>query len=721
MTRISTRKWSYPFGCTVLCLTIVVATVKGADVAAVQDLPQLAEAGQFDQVLTSLKSASHRTDDPQVRALIDDLRRYRRHRGGQADLRHEACEQALEDMAKSADEGNLNKALIHAVEAHSLATDPPAVLADETVLALVGRAVESARAAEQAGDWVQALSLYRGLDLLYEDHQVYHDDVKRAARHTRVLQLYAPDRLQQLYLDHAKRLNKGDDPDPITFDDESWQQRFQGVKLTMLWETLVRADRRHVSNTGYRALLRGAIEAVLILVDTDGLADTFASLDDPIKRNAFRNELIAIRNNLDTNNRRMRPSEANNIVRRIVKANNRTLALPERVLVFEMTEGVVGTLDDFSAVIWPHDVDAFSRNTQGKFTGVGISIERRKGQLIVVSPLLDTPAFHAGIKAGDVIATVDGRDTSTWTLDRAVSEITGPEGTEVALGIERGGDPDLLVFPIKRAEIVIESIRGWQHDPGDQTKWDYFIDPDLGIGYVRLSQFLPQTADDLDQAINQMQDHRGLNALILDLRFNPGGLLSAAIEVADHFLTDGSIVSTVDAQGKQTSNADAHKHRTHPYFPVVVLINQGAASASEIVAGALQAHGRALIVGTRSFGKGSVQDLYPLDDAKAYLKLTTQYYMLPNGRIIHRNPDSLQWGVEPDLDIDVTNQLVADALEFRQQVDVIRDVDEPADPDAPKPHAADILKEGLDPQLDVALLVLKTRLVAHHIALAQNK
>lgn len=701
-------------------------------------LPHLAESGRFTELLTRLKTDYPGTDAQGVRSLISDLERYQANEAERRAARQAAYDEALATLTRELEAGRVEDALVAAIDAHTLAEDPPALLERPEVKTLIGRAEELAENAVATNDWVEALSVYRLLDLLFDDYATYREQTKQAGRHLRVLQLYAPEELEKLYRARLERREKAeaeakaqqqaageaveaeeeDDAEtdplaPLNVDHESWQTRLKGVEPAMLRQTLHQAAREHINSNGYTPLMQGAVESLLVLVRTDALAQTFPSFQNQAAMQEFRNYLERTAASLKAPDQNLGFYEASTIIDKIMLMNDRTLELPEQVLVYEMTEGATQTLDEFSAVIWPQEKETFSRSTQGRFYGIGIQISRRDGRLVVVSPLANTPAQSAGIEAGDIIAQVDGRDTSTWGLDKAVREITGPEGTVVTLGIERTGKPDLIEYRIARAEIVIESIRGWQHTQGGA--WDYFIDPDNRIGYVRLSQFIPQTADDLDAAVQQMQASGPLNGLILDLRFNPGGLLSSAIDIVDRFIAEGPIVFTVDATGTRTNESRAQRHRTYEPFPVAVLINQGAASASEIVSGALQDYGRATIIGTRTFGKGSVQDLFPLDHGKAYLKLTTQYYMLPLGRIIHRKPEAKAWGVEPDLVVEMTNQQVADSLEVRQEADVLRDGE--ADPDAAQ--AADILTQGLDPQLEAALLVLKTRLVAQHIAMAQ--
>ena len=732
-------------------------------------LNALAIAGDFDKLLLQLQA--HGDGVAPVESLIEDLERFQKHNADRRATREDDYRRALEDASEKLEAGQVERALRHAIDAHSLSLDPQATLATDLVARVTEAAETRAADAEANEDWLEALGLYRLLDILHESNPQHRKDVERTAAHVRVLQVYAPDRLDALARSQAER--RGDDRfrDQLAdVDHEPWQQRLRGVELPMLRDALARAARRHVNDRGFATLMRGAVQGLLVLIDTPAVYDGFDRLADAELRDDFRQYLNRVAASLDAPDKKLNFLEAATLIDRVVARNEMTVRLPEAVLVFEMAEGAVGTLDDFSSVIWPHDLEQFSRSTQGKFTGVGIQITRRDGQLVVVTPLEGTPAQQAGIKAGDVIIAVDGVRTASWTLDRAVREITGPEGTDVTLTVERVGNNEPIDLEIQRAEIVIESIRGWQHTDTAKGGWNYLVDEADRIAYVRLSQFIPQTADALDDAIAQVRETGPIRGLVLDLRHNPGGLLSSAIDVADRFLRKGAIVATVDGDGRKNNQTSANRFGTYENFPVAILINRGSASASEIVAGALQDHDRATVIGTRSFGKGSVQDLFRLADGRSYLKLTTQYYQLPDGRIIHRKDDATAWGIDPELEIDMTDQQVADLLEFRQLLDVLREPDEPVMADAAKPWAGEafrvkngevehadadrdgaaqgsdaddeapdpaepddaktlveilppsasqILELGLDPQLEAALLVLKTRLAADRLAMAR--
>jgi carboxyl-terminal processing protease len=257
-------------------------------------------------------------------------------------------------------------------------------------------------------------------------------------------------------------------------------------------------------------------------------------------------------------------------------------------------------------------------------------------------------------------------------------------------------------YTIRREQINVASVKGWMHLPGGG--WEYFVDPQQKIGYVRLTNFTKKTDEELSKALSDMRT-RGAKAMILDLRHNPGGLLTAATEVSDKFLKGGNIVSTrADRPMPEQPPIDARANPDDVDFPLVVLVNQYSASASEIVSGALQDQHRALVVGERTFGKGSVQMLFPLSNRQAALKLTTSHYYLPSGRCIHREENSSTWGVDPDLTVEMTPKQMRDAIEARQDLDVLRD----------KQATATESKKDLlacDPQLSAALLLLRLQLV----------
>lgn len=714
----------------------VSALVDPAADLAEDDLLGLATRGRFDTLLKTLRNDPHST--AAAGPLISDLERYQTNAQRRATRRATEYAASLERLQREVAAGHLDKALKAAIEAHSIAPQPEVLLERPDVAAMIADARDGALAAEAKADWVEAGILFGRLNLLFESTGKHRDDVKRVNDHLRVLALYAPEAFRELQRARAERA--GDAKDALGKnppDIESWESRLRGINRDMLHQAVRTAAEQHIDHRGYGALLAGSLRPLVTLINTPALAQTFPGLADAHKLDAFRRALAQAQADFDAPQRNFTEFRSLARLDGILAANRRTVNLPESVMAFEMTEGALGTLDEFSSMYWPEDVDYLARSTQGAFSGVGIQISRKNEQLTVISPLNGTPAQKAGIRAGDVIATVNGADTASWSLNKAVREITGPRGTSVELGISRVGQEAPVSYDIRRERIEIESIKGWRHDAAGG--WDHWLDRSAGIGYIRLTQFIPQSLDKLDAAVAALRSDAPLHGLILDLRHNPGGLLTSAIQIVDRFVDQGPLLYTVNGDRDVQNAWNARSNSTYPGdLKLVVLINRGSASASEIVSGALQDRGRALIVGDRSYGKGSVQDVKWFPSARQIeygLKVTTQYYQLPGGRIIHRTPDATQWGVDPDLAVDVTDQTVAWGLELRQEIDVLREEGkdtftaaktrpwvrlagvQPVDADAPDaeetvevpvPDANALLDLGLDPQLEAALLVLKT-------------
>ncbi|XAL99921.1 S41 family peptidase [Phycisphaeraceae bacterium D3-23] len=700
-----------------LAASPTLAQVTGDQVAG------LAEEGRFDDLLDAL---DQQPADGPAAGLVADLELYRDHLAARTTARREAFDLALEEAQQRIDEDKLEDAMVKLIEAHDLADDPDAFLELERVVSLTQAVKERAEAAAEGDVWVDALGLYRLLDLLYEDSRLFHDEFLDAASHVRILQLYNPLHLRDLYEERAERLGIEDDAaaevedEPVDEEDlEDWNIKLAGVTRQQMFQALSQATGRHIDQGGYAELMVGALNGLRTLLETQGLEEPFPGMGNEQRVRALLAEIDDKLEDLARPGRRLTRGTSTEMIEAILNANTRTVRLPEEVVVYELTTGATGELDPFSTVIWPEDLRQFSRSISGDFVGVGVQIQRLDGKLVVVTPLEGTPGMEAGIKANDIIIRVNGRSTSTWSIDKAVREITGPEGTRVTLTIARPGVEDPIDMTIVRKKIILESIKGWAHR--EEGGWDYWVDEEAGLGYIRMTQFLRQTADDMDAAIEQMQREGEINGIILDLRFNPGGLLSTAVEVVDRFVPAGRIVSTVDADGRQTNSQNARRRTTYSGdFPVVVLINRGSASASEIVSGALQDYERAFIIGENSYGKGSVQDIFPLGRGDALFKCTTQYYQLPQGRIIHRTPESEVWGIQPDLAVRMTTTEIADWLEARRDADVIV-ATEDVDPDNPRVEPDDILADGMDTQLEAAILYLKAqRLSTSEDAFAQR-
>ncbi|HEY32384.1 MAG TPA: S41 family peptidase [Dehalococcoidia bacterium] len=304
--------------------------------------------------------------------------------------------------------------------------------------------------------------------------------------------------------------------------------------------------------------------------------------------------------------------------------------LDTETLIRGAVKGMVDALDDpHSAYMDPDDYERFTSDLSGEFEGIGAHVEERDGQIIVIAPIPGTPADEAGIKPGDVIVGVDGESIVGWSIQDAVSAIRGPRGTPVTLLILREGDSELLEIEIIRAEIEVPSI--------------YF--EMLGdIAHIKIAQFTERTSEELSTALNEVASQEA-TGIIIDLRNNPGGLLSTVVDVASRFLNEGIVISVVDNEGNKTDYPVEDADQIIE-LPVVVLVNEFSASGSEVLAGALQDYDRAVVAGNTTFGKGSVNILYELsDDSGIYITVARWY--TPGGHLIEGE------GIEPDFELDL--------------------------------------------------------------------
>ncbi|MBP9699029.1 MAG: S41 family peptidase [Elusimicrobia bacterium] len=312
-------------------------------------------------------------------------------------------------------------------------------------------------------------------------------------------------------------------------------------------------------------------------------------------------------------------------------------------LVYGAAAGMARTLDPFSQFMEPEDHKEMKTETQGQFGGLGIRIGLRDGWLTVITPMPETPAYRLGILPGDKIVKIEGEITQGLGVEDAVQKLRGKPGTKVTISIVREGDKDPRDFTITREIIKIQSVRSTLLDGK--------------IGYVKLNEFIETSEGDMRKALKGLEQ-QGMVSLILDLRNDPGGLLSSAVEVSKLFLGDSKIITYT--QGRSQPRQDFFADGKAPYssIPMAVLVNGGSASGSEIVTGALQDHKRAVIIGSETFGKGSVQSVIPLDDGSA-LRLTVAKYYTPSGRSIHRDEKTKKGGITPDIVIDVSKETEA--------------------------------------------------------------
>jgi len=333
----------------------------------------------------------------------------------------------------------------------------------------------------------------------------------------------------------------------------------------------------------------------------------------------------------------------------------------KRKLAEDMINGGLERLDPHSSYINPREYKQFNKQSKGKFGGIGVQVgydRQNRGQLTVISPMPGTPACEAGILAGDMIIKIDGKTTENMRLSEAVDLIQGDPGQKITLTVLHEGQRESRDVDIVRDEIHVQSVLGDKRQEKNLKEWEFLYDKETKIGYIRLTSFSETATTEMKTALEALEKE-GAKGLILDLRNNPGGLLRAAVEISNLFMKEGRIVSTKGRNEKEEIY-DARPDLALPYFcdkfPVAILVNKFSASASEIVSAALQDNNRATIIGERSYGKGSVQNIILMEKETSALKLTTASYWRPSGKNIHRFPDSKEtdeWGVKPNKDFDV--------------------------------------------------------------------
>jgi carboxyl-terminal processing protease len=587
-------------------------------------------------------------------------------------------------------------ALLHGRLAAEIAEDKTTIRDTDWYGELIAAAKRHGAESVDADEWYDALSAYAALKELEPANETYREGEKQARRHVRILRLYGVED------------DEGDDDADGDEDGESdedaaaaekrkdeWKKYVDGVDAKMV-RTAIGELSKYVSAVDYRELALGALESVKTLARTPQIRETFPGLKDDAKRQAF---IAAIEKEQENIKRKDRIDhvDLHMALNQVTYSSQETVQLPLEVLVVEFADGFLDELDQFSAMIWPSDVIDFNKSTMNRFTGIGVQITKEpKKPLKVVTPLLGTPAFKAGIKAGDLILKVDGMATKSYTVDKLVDRIMGPENTTVVLTIKRRGLAEPFDVPVVRKEVKPRTVKGWRRK--ENGEWRYIL-PDGKIGYIRVTQFAGETHEHVVAALRDLKAS-GVHSVILDLRANPGGLLRSATSVANEFLDSGRIVFT---KGRQVHRREIEANSDGEFLngDMVCLVDQHSASAAEILSGALKDWGRATIIGQRSYGKGSVQNVIPVRRDRAYLKLTTNYYYLPRGRLLHRKPGAESWGVDPDITVGMTPKQMRRWMLIQRKTDLLQEFD-------PKLLSADLgrLYEA-DIQLNAAVLLLK--------------
>jgi carboxyl-terminal processing protease len=374
-------------------------------------------------------------------------------------------------------------------------------------------------------------------------------------------------------------------------------------------------------------------------------------------------------------------------------------------------KGMVEALNDPYTIYVPaSDQQNFTKDLTGEYVGIGAQVNTQDGWLTIVSPLEDSPAFRAGLMADDRVAEIDGKTTQNLPIDECIKLLLGEPGTKVTLTVDRKGQK--IPIEIERERIKTRSVKGFHRSATDPQGWDYVIDPARSIAYVRLTQFTPNCSDEVLDALKAAGADKGqLKGLVLDLRFNPGGLLNEAEQIADYFLESGIIVSTRGRAHEEVVRR-AQKEGTLPNFPIAILLNGNSASASEVLSGALVENNRAIVVGQRSFGKGTVQSVIELPSGKgSELKMTEQGYFLPSGRSLTRKDDSPTWGVDPTdgFYVPMTDEQLIAMLEVRRKQEVLHAKGEAAPAEEKWNDPEWVLADLKDPQLAAAVRAVQLK------------
>ena len=687
-----------------------------------------ASNGNWDAVNSLLKEVPRGEEETLV-VFREQLSDFISHRDEQIEDTIASREEALQEMNAHVAEGNIVKAMQSAVKAQTLSDNFDDIMLQEDVQKVLLRAQEEIEIQLEEGNLLTAQTMLFYLRTFYEDtsrrdlHDVWSDKLEQVNLQVSLLRQYAPRHLHSLFVERAIVL--GDD-EPEEFNpqaSDNWIERVDGIDKNMVVRAIDLATGEHMNDVSWTELISGGLEALRTLQTVPAISETFTNITNE-EANAVWHAAVSEEISSSSEYLKHIPGKRVliQILNRLLDVNQASVKLPEGVILREFGDGAMSKLDRYSGIIWPDEYRRFEQQTKGRFVGVGIVIkENNKGEITISNPIEGAPAYYGGVQPEDVLVSVNGKSANGWTLNDAVDRITGPKGTAVTLTLRREGIDKPFDLTLTRDTIRLHSVQGWWKeglDEDGQPEWDWFVDGDNKIGYIKLTSFSEESYTDILAAINEMQKIAPPNGLILDLRYNPGGLLPSARKIANLFVSSGTIVSGETATGEELFRMRALPNRAYlSELPVVILINQGSASASEIVSGCVQAHDAGIIVGQRSWGKGSVQTVHQVS-REANVKLTTQYYRLPSpdggktpGRLVHKRRGSTDWGVVPDVEVRMSPDQITKSTELRQKADMILIGSEEDRPDINQ-----LITEGLDPQLETALLILRANALSRMTA-----
>ena len=577
-----------------------------------------------------------------------------------------------------------------------------ALLNDPYVKQNVRQAKLLAAEYESQGRWFDAYAIcYDKLALMYED------DGKYSA--------------------YAKLLQEKADIATFLQDSpcETCRERYDGIDKQMFINAVDFLDSSYVNIIDYRSMAIKGINRCKLL--TEVISNPYIEMKNKIRDTRSQAYMAVLTGMLDEVNESQVSISKDRLVgvfERVLAMNESQLGgmgLPPALLVVQFAKGALSSLDPYTVIYWPSQAKKLEKALTNQFTGIGIRFSKEDESPKVLSVLPDTPAYHSGLEAGDVIVAVDGVGMDRMSPNCVAQSIAGPEGTKVTLTVRHEGEDKTRDITLHRTSIVVPSIRGWQRSETGQ--WRYMIDAFNKIGYIRISCFDSRTVDDFERALIQLEK-QGLKGLILDLRSNPGGLLTGAIEIADMFIKEG-LIARIQPRCGMPTYVSANREKTHPDYPLVVLIDRYTASSAEILSGVLQEpkHNRATIIGERSYGKSSVQSIVSHIGGGAKLKYTTAYYYLPSGqKIKNRHTDtklsSKDWGVLPDVNVKLRSDELRNMAKMQRADELTVKGGFNNGSNVQRFSSRETI--DADPQLATGILVLKSKMIEPGRRLALN-
>jgi carboxyl-terminal processing protease len=578
-----------------------------------------------------------------------------------------------------------------------------ALLKDPFLIQTIQKAKAKAAEFEAQGRWLDTYTIcYSKLRQIYEENKAHSD--------------YAEQLLEKANIEASLKNS------PC----ETCEERYTGIEKQMFIKTVDFLDYSYVNIVNYQGMAISAINHCKLLAEVMSKLDVHSRYKITNAQYVTWSRVLgALLNEINQSQEDIVKDGFVNIFEQVLALNESSytrIGLPPALLISKFAEGALSSLDPYTVIYWPSQTQDFEKAVTNQFSGIGIKFSKEEGMTKIVAVLPDTPAHKSGLRIGDIITSIDGIETKDISSDCVAKRITGPEDTKVTVTITRSDENQSFDVTLDRTRIIIPSVHGWQRT--EKGEWLYMIDSPNKIGYVRISSFNSKTTDDFEKVLCQLEEN-GLKGLILDLRSNPGGLLSAAVEIADKFIQEGLIVRTEPRYGMSTY-ISAHQDGTHADYPIVILINPLTASSSEILAGVLQdqKYNRAILVGQRSYGKGSVQSITNYCGNGAQLKYTAAYYHLPSGQRVESRDlvgksSGKNWGISPNVNVELRSNELQEITSVQKANELVETVGQEDVLNCMKRYSSQETVDA-DPQLAIGLLVLKSKMIQCGSQLASN-